>query len=68
MNDSCLRAIPTVVVTTFDSAAEIVHSCRLLANCCLGKPQYLADFESVVRCVTDFGLAKVQQPRRGRSG
>lgn len=64
--DQRLRTIPTVILTTSDSAADIANSYRLQANCYLSKPQQLDAFESMVRSVNDFWLTKAKLPQQGR--
>jgi CheY-like chemotaxis protein len=63
--DPLLRTIPTVILTTSDSAADIANSYRLQANCYLSKPQQLDAFESLVRSVNDFWLTKAKLPNTG---
>ena len=62
--DPGLRTIPTVILTTSDSAADIANSYRLQANCYLSKPQQLDAFESLVRSVNDFWLTKAKLPQQ----
>lgn len=64
--DPGLRTIPTVILTTSESAADIANSYRLQANCYLSKPQQLDAFESLVRSVNDFWLTKAQLPQQQR--
>jgi two-component system, chemotaxis family, response regulator Rcp1 len=60
--DEYLKSIPTVILTTSDSEADIVQSYALRANCYLSKPVQLAAFESLVKSVNDFWLTKVKLP------
>ena len=62
--DPGLCTIPTVILTTSDSAADIANSYRLQANCYLSKPQHLDAFESLVRSVNDFWLTKAKLPQQ----
>lgn len=62
--DHRLRTIPTVILTTSESAADIANSYRLQANCYLSKPQQLDAFESLVRSVNDFWLTKAKLPQQ----
>ena len=65
--DPGLRTIPTVILTTSDSAADIANSYRLQANCYLSKPAQLDAFESLVRSINDFWLTKAKLPRQRES-
>jgi two-component system, chemotaxis family, response regulator Rcp1 len=60
--DDSLKLIPTVILTTSDSEADIVKSYQLQANCYLNKPVQLDAFESLVRSINDFWLTKAQLP------
>ena len=60
--DSNLKTIPTVILTTSDSEADIVKSYQLAANCYLTKPVQLPAFESLVKSINDFWLTKAKLP------
>src|SRR4051812_36883021 len=60
--DESLRLIPTVILTTSDSEADIAKSYQLQANCYLSKPVQLDAFESLVRSINEFWLVKVKLP------
>jgi chemotaxis family two-component system response regulator Rcp1 len=62
--DSVLKTIPTVILTTSESEADIVKSYQLQANCYLTKPVQLDAFESLVGSINDFWLTKVRLPRQ----
>ena len=62
--DAGLRTIPTVILTTSDSEADIVHSYELQANCYLSKPVQLEAFEALVKSINDFWLTKVKLPQK----
>lgn len=62
--DESLKAIPTVILTTSDSAADIERSYQLQANCYLSKPVQLTEFESLVMSINDFWLTKVRLPQQ----
>lgn len=62
-NDS-LRTIPTVILTTSESDADICRSYELQANCYLSKPVQLDEFESLVKSINDFWLTKAKLPQR----
>jgi CheY-like chemotaxis protein len=61
--DSALKSIPTVVLTTSEAEVDIVKSYQLHANCYLTKPAQLDDFESLVAKINDFWLDKVKLPQ-----
>ena len=65
--DDEFKSIPTVILTTSDSEADIVNSYRLRANCYLSKPQQLEAFESLVKSIGDFWLTKVKLPQQRRA-
>jgi two-component system, chemotaxis family, response regulator Rcp1 len=62
--DAALRMIPTVILTTSESEADIVKSYELQANCYLSKPVQLDAFESLVKSINDFWLTKVRLPQQ----
>ena len=61
--DVSLKLIPTVILTTSNSEADIVRSYQLQANCYLTKPVQLEAFEALVKSINDFWLTKVKLPR-----
>jgi CheY-like chemotaxis protein len=66
--DSDLKTIPTVILTTSDAEADIVKSYELRANCYLSKPVQLDAFESLVKSINDFWLTKAKLPQQKASG
>jgi two-component system, chemotaxis family, response regulator Rcp1 len=64
--DGSLKTIPTVILTTSESEADIVKSYQLQANCYLSKPVQLDAFENLVGSINDFWLTKVKLPRHGQ--
>jgi len=66
--DHSLKTIPTVILTTSESEADIVKSYQLQANCYLSKPVQLDAFESLVGSINDFWLTRVKLPRQRHSG
>jgi chemotaxis family two-component system response regulator Rcp1 len=66
--DDSLKAIPTVILTTSDSEADIAKSYQLQANCYLTKPVQLDAFEKLVGSINDFWLTKVKLPRQRHGG
>ena len=63
-DDNSLRLIPTVILTTSDSEADIVTSYQLKANCYLSKPVELDAFETLVKSINDFWLTKAKLPQQ----
>ena len=61
--DDNLKTIPTVILTTSESEADIVTSYQLQANCYLTKPVQLDAFENLVKSINDFWLTKVKLPQ-----
>jgi len=61
--DDSLKSIPTVILTTSEAEADIVKCYQLQANCYLNKPVELGEFESLVKSIDEFWLAKVRLPR-----
>jgi chemotaxis family two-component system response regulator Rcp1 len=66
--DADLKTIPTVILTTSDSEADIVKSYELRANCYLSKPVQLEAFESLVKSINDFWLTKAKLPQQKVDG
>ena len=66
--DASLKTIPTVILTTSDAEADIVKSYQLQANCYLSKPVQLDAFESLVKSINDFWLARVKLLPQEQSG
>lgn len=62
--DNHLKTIPTVILTTSDSEADITKSYQLQANCYLSKPVQLDNFETLVRSINDFWLLKAKLPHQ----
>ena len=65
--DASLKTIPTVILTTSESEADIVKSYQLQANCYLSKPVQLDAFEALVKSINDFWLTKVKLPLQRQS-
>jgi CheY-like chemotaxis protein len=61
--DASLKTIPTIILTTSESEADILKSYQLRANCYLSKPVQLDAFESLVKSINDFWLTKAKLPR-----
>ena len=60
--DSQLRHIPVIVLTTSDARQDIWGAYKLHANCYLTKPLEMEDFLQKVRSVEDFWLTVVKLP------
>ena len=60
--DNDLKMIPTVILTTSNSEADVLKSYQLRANCYLSKPVELVAFENLVKSINDFWLTKAQLP------
>jgi CheY-like chemotaxis protein len=65
--DSGLKTIPTVILTTSEAEADIVRSYQLQANCYLSKPVQLDAFEGLVKSINDFWLTKASLPSQPAS-
>jgi chemotaxis family two-component system response regulator Rcp1 len=63
--DDSLRTIPTIILTTSQSEADIVKSYQLQANCYLSKPVQLEAFEALVKSINEFWLTRAKLPRDG---
>jgi chemotaxis family two-component system response regulator Rcp1 len=61
--DDTLKTIPTVILTTSDSEADILKSYQLRANCYLSKPVQLDSFEGLVKSINEFWLTTVKLPQ-----
>lgn len=60
-----LRRIPVVILTTSKSEEDIVKSYDLHANCYITKPVDLDQFINVVKSIEDFWLTVVKLPPNG---
>lgn len=61
-NDTNLKRIPVVVLTTSKAEQDILKTYNLHANCYVTKPVDLEQFISVVRFVQHFWLSIVKLP------
>ena len=66
-DDVNLKTIPTVILTTSEADADILHSYELNANAYLRKPVTLEAFEALVRSINDFWLTRVVLPQSTKS-
>lgn len=62
--DSNLRYIPVVVLTTSEAERDILESYELGANCFISKPVDLNEFRKVVESIDDFWFTIVKLPPR----
>ena len=63
-NDSRLRRIPVVILTTSEAEEDILRSYNLHANAYVTKPVDFERFISVVRKIDDFFVSVVRLPGR----
>ena len=63
--DEGLKTIPTVILTTSEAEVDIVKSYQLRANCYLGKPVQLVEFENLVKSINNFWLTEAKLPPQG---
>jgi chemotaxis family two-component system response regulator Rcp1 len=61
-SDPNLKTIPTIILTTSESEADITKSYQLQANCYLSKPVQLTAFENLVKSINDFWLTTARLP------
>jgi chemotaxis family two-component system response regulator Rcp1 len=61
--DPSLKAIPTIILTASDSAADILLCYKLHANCYLQKPTNWDEFNYLVTSIDRFWLTKGKLPR-----
>jgi len=62
--DRNLRAIPVVIMTSFDSEEAICKAYDLRANCCVRKPSNLEQYALTVQKIETFWLCQVRLPRK----
>ncbi|RJR42167.1 MAG: response regulator [Deltaproteobacteria bacterium] len=63
-SDPDLKSIPVVVLTTSQSAEDVLKSYCLGANCFITKPVGLEEFAKVVNAIEDFWFTIVRLPRQ----
>jgi two-component system, chemotaxis family, response regulator Rcp1 len=66
--DNSLKMIPTIVLSSSETDADVLMSYQLQANCYLRKPAQWDAFDSIVRSINTFWLTKVKLPRQMPSG
>lgn len=62
-NDSRLRRIPVVVLTTSDAEEDVLRSYDLHANAYVTKPVDFERFVDVIRQIDDFFISVVRLPK-----
>jgi two-component system, chemotaxis family, response regulator Rcp1 len=62
--DKNLKTIPTIILTTSGTQADILRSYQLHANAYVSKPLQLDAFQSLVSCINEFWLTKARLPHR----
>ncbi|MBI4423540.1 MAG: response regulator [Elusimicrobia bacterium] len=62
--DEALKHLPVVVLTTSDSATDILRSYKLGCNCYITKPVGFQQFIEVVRTIDQFWFTVVRLPPR----
>jgi DNA-binding NarL/FixJ family response regulator len=65
-SDAAPRSIPTVILATSHEAEDVAASYTLQANSYLAKPAGFETFETVVKSINDFWLAKALLPGESR--
>jgi two-component system, chemotaxis family, response regulator Rcp1 len=66
--DQNLKMIPTIVLSSSETDADVLISYQLQANCYLRKPAQWDAFDSLVRDVNNFWLTKIKLPQPMRVG
>jgi two-component system, chemotaxis family, response regulator Rcp1 len=66
--DISLKMIPTIVLSSSETDADVLISYQLQANCYLRKPTQWDAFDNIVRSINAFWLAKVKLPQKLVSG
>jgi len=62
--DSDLRLMPVVIMTSFDREESIRDAYDLHANCCVRKPSNLEQYARTVKRIEIFWLHQVRLPRK----
>jgi|ERR1700733_7163497 len=63
--DSILKTIPTVMLSTSKAEVDVVKSYQLHANFYLTKPVQLEDFEALVKSINDSWRTKIEVLPKG---
>lgn len=62
--DTDLRRIPVVILTTSEAETDILKAYDLHANCYISKPVDIEQFLTVVKSIEDFWITVVKLPPR----
>jgi len=62
-SDKSLKTIPTIVLSSSETEADVLISYQLQANCYLRKPTQWDEFDRVVRKINAFWLTKAKLPQ-----
>jgi chemotaxis family two-component system response regulator Rcp1 len=66
--DESLRMIPTIVLSSSETDADVLRSYELQANCYIRKPAKWDAFDDLVRGINSFWLTSVKLPQRTPGG
>jgi CheY-like chemotaxis protein len=66
--DKSLKLIPTIILSSSETDADVLISYQLQANCYLRKPAHWEAFDGLVRSINDFWLTKVKLPPQMSNG
>jgi CheY-like chemotaxis protein len=66
--DKTLKMIPTIVLSSSETDADVLTSYQLQASCYLRKPAQWEAFNGLVRDINAFWLTKVEASQRVSSG
>src|ERR1700731_4675715 len=62
--DADLKMIPTIVLSSSETEADVLISYQLHANCYIRKPPQWDAFDGIVRGINAFWLNKVKSPKQ----
>jgi CheY-like chemotaxis protein len=62
--DTSLKVIPTIVLSSSETDADVMITYQLQANCYLRKPAQWDTFEDIVRSINRFWLTKAKLPQQ----
>jgi CheY-like chemotaxis protein len=66
--DNTLKMIPTIVLSSSETDADVLISYQLRASCYLRKPAQWDAFDSIVRSINTFWLTNARLPHRMSGG
>jgi chemotaxis family two-component system response regulator Rcp1 len=64
--DKNLKMIPTIILSSSETDADVLTSYKLQANCYLRKPAQWEAFDGLVRDINTFWLTKIRFPQQAR--